>query len=308
MSWFRVDDSMYDHPKFAELPLSAVGLWIKAASYCARYETDGYIKSAKVAPLGGRKRDIDRLVDAGLWEVVSGGYRFHDWDSYNPTKAQQDAKRETDRIRQNRHRHAVTPSGVTEVVTRESERPDPTPKVLNNLSIKEELSLNEVKTPFLISPLEDSGRDVTPGQAGQTHTPNQPSTPTPKQEPTQESTRKTTTQPRSKKKHPLPDDWQPNRHHEQLAAQHGKNLLEEAEKFRDWALGGGKTYADWDRTFNNWLRNHSFDPHTSHSRESILTRSQRAAVVDMQTARQKLSKGRSREHTGYLALEGGAPF
>ena len=130
MAWFKVDDQFYDHPKVADLPLSAIGLWIKAGSYCARYETDGSLTSARVQPLGGRTRDADRLVEAGLWHRVDGGYQFHDWDQYQPTKAQQDAEREKARERMRKHRSGGSSEDVRANIERSSgapTRPDPTP-------------------------------------------------------------------------------------------------------------------------------------------------------------------------------------
>ena len=130
MAWFKVDDQFYDHPKVADLPLSAIGLWIKAGSYCARYETDGSLTSARVQPLGGRTRDADRLVEAGLWHRVDGGYQFHDWDQYQPTKAQQDAEREKARERMRKRRSGGTSDDVRANSGRSSAtptRPDPTP-------------------------------------------------------------------------------------------------------------------------------------------------------------------------------------
>ena len=57
-----------------------------------------------------------------------------------------------------------------------------------------------------------------------------------------------------KKVHDLPDDWGPKTSHKQLALDEGVNLERAATLFRDWALGGGKQYADWNRTFSNALR------------------------------------------------------
>ena len=53
----------------------------------------------------------------------------------------------------------------------------------------------------------------------------------------------------------LPDTWQPNRKHQDLAAERGVNLGEEAAKFRDWAASKGEAKKDWDAAFRNWVRN-----------------------------------------------------
>jgi hypothetical protein len=54
--------------------------------------------------------------------------------------------------------------------------------------------------------------------------------------------------------HRLPDDWGPQPAHHALADELGVVLFDELMKFRDYFLGEGKVKADWNRTFNNWLR------------------------------------------------------
>lgn len=90
MTWIRVDDHFADHPKVMALGaerLAGLGLWHVAASYCARYLTDGFVPAAHVqahAP----KRLIRKLVNVGLFDEVDGGYRLHDWLKYNPSRDQ----------------------------------------------------------------------------------------------------------------------------------------------------------------------------------------------------------------------------
>lgn len=104
MTWFKVDDKLWGHPKWIGLPAGARALWVTAGSYCASNETDGRLKSAIIAPLGGRKRDAEALVEAGLWDRTAEGYQFHDWDQYQPTKAQVTAERDAARERKRRWR------------------------------------------------------------------------------------------------------------------------------------------------------------------------------------------------------------
>lgn len=83
--WAKVDDKLHAHPKFAALPMSARGLWVTAMSWCADYLTDGELPERMVLAFGARRRDADRLVEAGLWEVTGTGFRFHDWGAYQPS-------------------------------------------------------------------------------------------------------------------------------------------------------------------------------------------------------------------------------
>ena len=64
----RVDDRLHDHPKFLKCSLSARGLWITALSWVGDKLTDGFVPHSCLGRLGARKRDADRLVEAGLWE------------------------------------------------------------------------------------------------------------------------------------------------------------------------------------------------------------------------------------------------
>lgn len=52
----------------------------------------------------------------------------------------------------------------------------------------------------------------------------------------------------------LPADWAYDLKHETLAREMGVSLYEEFVKFKDYFIGEGKLKADWNRTFNNWLR------------------------------------------------------
>ena len=52
----------------------------------------------------------------------------------------------------------------------------------------------------------------------------------------------------------LPADWAYDLKHEALATEMGVSLYEEFVKFKDYFIGEGKLKADWNRTFNNWLR------------------------------------------------------
>lgn len=53
----------------------------------------------------------------------------------------------------------------------------------------------------------------------------------------------------------LPADWCHNIKHEHLAKEMGVNLFDELMKFRDYWASEGRVKADWNATFNTWLRN-----------------------------------------------------
>ena len=77
MTWFMIDDGIYDAPQCEELPLSAMGLWTMAGSYVGRQlrhgDYDGSITMQRVRKLGGSPKLARQLVDAGLWRETEPG-------------------------------------------------------------------------------------------------------------------------------------------------------------------------------------------------------------------------------------------
>lgn len=99
MAWFKVDDKLHSHPKVIDVPLRAMGLWVKAGAWCSDHLTDGVISKSALRLLGGSPADARALVDAGLWEVIPEGWRFHDWSDMNPSRKETEDKREQERVR-----------------------------------------------------------------------------------------------------------------------------------------------------------------------------------------------------------------
>ena len=110
MSWFKVDDGFYDHPKVAALQeLSggpeAIALWVLAGSWCSRYSTQGVTPTSRVTRLGFVTRDAaDLLVKVGLWVTHEDGYQFHDWGKYQPCNSSESRKKAVSRASSKRHR------------------------------------------------------------------------------------------------------------------------------------------------------------------------------------------------------------
>jgi hypothetical protein len=102
--YFAVDDGMYDHPKFDGLSDTAVALWTKAGSWCARYLKDGEVPADRVLKLGYTPSVADELVRAGLWTGHRTGFRFHQWERHQFSKADVEKKRERWREEKRRQR------------------------------------------------------------------------------------------------------------------------------------------------------------------------------------------------------------
>ena len=121
MAWFKVDDRFHDHPKTEDLTLEAVGLWTLAGTWSASNLTDGLVSQRRIHRLGGTVVLADALVDAGLWvKTEDGGYQFHEWAKYQPTRAEIETKREKDREKKQTQRRG--PRGTW--VGREGVSPD----------------------------------------------------------------------------------------------------------------------------------------------------------------------------------------
>lgn len=94
MTWFKVDDSFHSHPKVLSSSLEALGLWALAGTWSAANLTDGFVSVQVLSRLHPDSAPLaEELVTVGLWRRAKGGYQFHDWTDYQPTKAMVEAER-----------------------------------------------------------------------------------------------------------------------------------------------------------------------------------------------------------------------
>jgi hypothetical protein len=101
--WFKVDDKLHDQRKVRKLGrdnLPGFGsvdrMWILVGRQCyRRVRSPG--RGPKVQRYDPKGRYARGLVAVGLWveEIVDGedGYRFHDWDEYQPSSAEVEERR-----------------------------------------------------------------------------------------------------------------------------------------------------------------------------------------------------------------------
>jgi hypothetical protein len=95
MTWFRIDDSFYDHPKVFDAPDCAVALWTRAGAWSARNLTDGFVPAGMPARLcDDPDTAVKELMRRGLWKRTTGGFLFHDWTDFQPTAESVKALRE----------------------------------------------------------------------------------------------------------------------------------------------------------------------------------------------------------------------
>lgn len=169
MPWFWVDDAFADSKPVMSLDRSlrneAIGLWVRCGAWSAKEETDGRVPLDIAKSFDGTPRLIRALHDqAGLWvESSPESWRnsrtilFGNWEKWQKTKAENEAKRKADAARQSDYRRAKKGRGYVpddsstsadsdssrcdtdcdndfgakepskDVSRRESQRPDPDP-------------------------------------------------------------------------------------------------------------------------------------------------------------------------------------
>src|SRR6266700_6229427 len=100
---YWLDDEWDGGPMIRRAGTAAFGLYTLCGLWIARHTTDGFVP-ADVAAEKGSKEWAAKLVDAGLWAIVEGGYRDLWYLELNPTALEVRERREKARKRQQRHR------------------------------------------------------------------------------------------------------------------------------------------------------------------------------------------------------------
>ena len=107
MAWYKVDDRLPTSRKLMRIPRAqrkaAIGVWTLAGAWSMHEMTDGFVPAYAIEEWGGDDADAQALVRAGMWEEDERdgdhGWQFVNWDEYQPTKADVEARRERDRER-----------------------------------------------------------------------------------------------------------------------------------------------------------------------------------------------------------------
>ena len=93
MTWVRIDDDLFSHPKFADAwdrEPASLGLWLVSASYSGRHLLDGCVPRRFVSQwfktTKREHRATQALVSARLWAPNGDGWEIHDWADYNPSR------------------------------------------------------------------------------------------------------------------------------------------------------------------------------------------------------------------------------
>ncbi|MEU1736497.1 hypothetical protein [Streptosporangium sp. NPDC020145] len=105
MTWFAVDDGFHSHPKVMAADPAALGLWVIAGAWSCANLTDGFVPDHALPRLAEGARELaPKLVAVGLWRRARGGYRFHDWATYQESREARLKKREEWRTKKAKQR------------------------------------------------------------------------------------------------------------------------------------------------------------------------------------------------------------
>lgn len=99
MSWVKLDDGFWMHPKVVMAGNEGAGIFARCLSYCGAYLTDGKLPNDVALAIAGSPRKLEAVVAVGLLQrLPSGDVYVRDYTDYNPPRdvveAQQEVRRE----------------------------------------------------------------------------------------------------------------------------------------------------------------------------------------------------------------------
>jgi hypothetical protein len=102
MSWLKLDDRFWSHPKVIRAGAEATALFVRALARAGERLTDGRVARSELPMLNtydqptstGAEALAERLVDAGMFERSGSDYRIHDYLDYNPSAEEAAASRQ----------------------------------------------------------------------------------------------------------------------------------------------------------------------------------------------------------------------
>jgi hypothetical protein len=97
MTWVKLDDGFFDHPKAVAAGPLAVALFFASCCWSAANLTDGkvpkHVVKLIVSKSGVTKKQCDVLVSVGLWHDNGNHYEIHDYLHHNPSRSQVEKQR-----------------------------------------------------------------------------------------------------------------------------------------------------------------------------------------------------------------------
>lgn len=182
MAWFYVDDGFSDSKPIMNLPTTPVrvpiriavaGAWVLGGSWSAKEELDGYIPHTKLKSLLVPKSVVAAMcepgpLDAALCCPESAGILVKNWAKWQPTKAENIAKRkrEAEKKRNQRRRGRTFVPGIDDQMSL-GDTPGDSPEDSKNVSP------GESRSPDPTRPSVETSEGVYPVGSGDAsaHTP-----------------------------------------------------------------------------------------------------------------------------------------
>lgn len=97
MSWAKLDDTFWMHPKILIAGNTAAGIYARMLAYCGCYLTDGLVPQAIVTTIVGKdNKALQALIDLNMLEPLETGSVFiHNYLEFNRSKREVDEDRKT---------------------------------------------------------------------------------------------------------------------------------------------------------------------------------------------------------------------
>lgn len=241
-NYVKLDAGFFLNPKIAPLQHAAIAAYLCSICCAKLANQDGEFQLKQILVLADvTNDDIQPLFDYGFWEHsnIPGVAVVHDFLDWNLSRNEQEKRAES--ARKNGAFGGRPTNKPTPVIDPENPEPKPTPETdLGNrprLLTTETDTLNPGLKP---TPLTDP--ETVKERKKEIDTP-----PAPPEGGGHTTTKKT-------KKTSFPKNFQITPTHQTYAQQAGIDITLALQLFENWAISGGKTYADWSRAFSNALR------------------------------------------------------
>lgn len=234
MAWFKVDDGFYSSRKVLSIPrderLSCMGVWVIAGAWASKEMTNGRVPLSVLYEFGAGTREIDRLIQSGLWKKGDGIVEFHDWLEYQPAKEEILKKRREVSSK----RSEAGRIGASKRWQNDGKRIAKKVLPLANADFAIDEAIHEVNDS-----LAQDGKIAKPWQAdGKRIAPTRP-------DPAHKQTKVCL----------LPNDWVPNTACQEFAKANQLDVTFEAGQFKAHAAATERKMKNWDAAFRVWLGN-----------------------------------------------------
>lgn len=109
MSWVKIDDRFWIHPKVMAIGNEGAGVFARMLSYCGCFLTNGLVPADTVQVICPNRELLEKMNDLDVIELrESGSVLIRDYLDYNPDRDKVEGEREAARQRMRRRRNGAT--------------------------------------------------------------------------------------------------------------------------------------------------------------------------------------------------------